>query len=515
MGCCGGLLLACGSLPLTNPSPTTAKPNVLVFLVDDMGLMDTSVAFIDNHDQKGQGPQAERQPLNDYFRTPNMQDLANRGIRFSNAYAMSVCSPSRVSLMTGQNAARHHTTQFIQPFRRNDNDFSPPGWNWTGLDSDSNTLPRMLQKQGYRTIHAGKGHFAPQGFEGADIYSIGFDINIAGSHIGRPSSYSGLDDFGNGFTGDRSLRGVPGLEKYHGQDIHLSEALTLEMKQAISDAVDNKQAFFAYMSHYAAHLPFQADPRFIDNYHSGDSKPGKLAAFASLIEGMDKSLGDLLAHLDDLGVAENTLVLFMGDNGSDAPHKDREQKGWQNEVLASAPLRGKKGTAWEGGTRVPFIAAWAKADASNRHQRQFPVVAGSFESDIVSIEDLLPTIATMTGSAVEHSVDGTSLWPYFAQIPGVHRPQTFLMHFPHEHKNEYFTTYRNGDWKLIYRYKEVDKHYLFNLRLDPSESNNLASRQPERLKLLLQEMAAELDEMGAQYPLQEQHGTAVEYIRTP
>ena len=123
------------------------KPNIVVFLVDDMGLMDTSVPMLTDADGT-----PKRYPLNDWYRTPNMERLAERGIRFSNFYAHGVCSPTRTSIMTGQNAARHRTTNWINPEHNNRGTFGPPDWNWKGLTRDDITLPRLLQKEGYRTM---------------------------------------------------------------------------------------------------------------------------------------------------------------------------------------------------------------------------------------------------------------------------------------------------------------------------------------------------------------------------
>lgn len=123
-------------------------------------------------------------------------------------------------------------------------------------------------------------------------------------------------------------------------------------------AVKESRPFFLYLAHYAVHSPFNADPRFADHYKDS-GKPAAAQAFATLIEGMDKSLGDVLDQLEKLGVAQDTLFFFLGDNGSDAP------LGAEHGVACAAPLRGKKATHYEGGMRVPFIAAWAKPDASN------------------------------------------------------------------------------------------------------------------------------------------------------
>ena len=184
--------------------------------------------------------------------------------------------------------------------------------------------------------------------------------------------------------------GVPNLEKYHGTDIFLTEALTIEAKSQVRAAVEAQQPFFLYFAHYAVHAPFNSDPRFADHYRDS-GKPQAAQAFATLIEGMDKSLGDLLDHLDALGVADNTLIFFLGDNGSDAP------LGHQHEVACAAPLRGKKGAHYEGGMRVPFIAAWAGAQPENAHQRRLPIPAGAIQQQQAAVYDLFPTILALAG----------------------------------------------------------------------------------------------------------------------
>ncbi len=136
-------------------------PNIIVFLVDDMGPMDTSVPFL--MDTSGY---LVKYPLNNFYQTPNMQKLAEQGIRFINFYAHSVCSPTRTSLLTGQNSARHRVTNWINSESNNRSEFGPSNWNWKGLTKESVTLPRMLQQKGYRTIHVGKAHFGPFNSEG-------------------------------------------------------------------------------------------------------------------------------------------------------------------------------------------------------------------------------------------------------------------------------------------------------------------------------------------------------------
>ena len=483
---------------------TPTKPNLVIMLVDDMGVMDTSVPFLTDADGK-----PKRYPLNDYYRTPNMERLAARGIRFNNFCAMSVCSPTRISIMTGQNAARHRTTNWINPDGNNAGPKGPPQWNWQGLTKGDVTLPRLMQADGYRTIHVGKGHFGPRESEGADPRTIGFDINVGGASIGAPASYYGKQNFGDA-AGKRAKAAVLGLDKYHGQEIFLTEALTLEANAHVADAVKADKPFFLYFAHYAVHAPFNSDPRFAAHY-ANSGKPANAQAFATLVEGMDKSLGDVLNQLEKLGVAENTLIFFLGDNGSDAP------LGHQHEVACAAPLRGKKGSHYEGGTRVPFIAAWAKPNASNAFQKRLPIAAGAIQSQQAAVYDMFPTLLALTGKSAPttHAVDGARLDTLLTGKRDARREETFLMHYPHApHRTDYFTTYRSGDWKVIYHYfpSEVSEnsHYqLFNLAKDPFEQTNLAASESTVLKRLMQGLIAGLEKQGAVYPVDKETKLAV------
>jgi len=491
------LALAGGCLPCFSGDAQAAsdKPNVMVFLVDDMGVMDTSVPFLT--DEAGK---PKRYPLNRYYRTPNMQRLAAGGIRLNNFYAMSVCSPTRISIMTGQNAARHRTTNWINPDRDNRGPFGPPDWTWKGLRKESVTLPGLLQQAGYRTIHVGKGHFGPRAFAGGEPRNLGFEVNVGGASFGAPGSYYGMQNYGKGTR--RAASAVPHLEKYHGTETYLTEALTIEAKKRLTAAVEQDKPFYLYMSHYAVHAPFHSDPRFADHYRDSGKSPAA-QAFATMIEGMDKSLGDLLDHIESLGVAENTLVFFLGDNGTDAP------LGHQHAVACAAPLRGKKGAHYEGGMRVPFIAAWVKADSGNTHQQRLPIAAGAVQSQQAAVYDLFPTILGLVGREPpeDHVVDGERLDTLLTGKTDQSRNNTFLMHYPHApHRSEYFTCYRNGDWKVVYHYfpseqSEGKSYQLYNLAEDPFESTNLAASETEMLGRMMKQLAASLEEHGALYPV--------------
>jgi arylsulfatase A-like enzyme len=222
-----------------------------------------------------------------------------------------------------------------------------------------------------------------------------------------------------------------------------------------------------------------------------------------MIEGMDKSLGDVLDQLDAMGIADNTLIFFLGDNGSDAP------LGHQHEVACAAPLRGKKGAHYEGGMRVPLIAAWAKVNPQNTYQQRLPVAAGAIQSQLANVCDLFPTILALTGidAPSDHPVDGQRL---DALLTGQHdkaRRDAFLMHYPHSpHRTEYFTSYREGPWKVVYHYLPTavsgHSHYqLFRLDDDPFEQQDLAAAQPDELRRMMQRLVAALEEHRAVYPV--------------
>ena len=473
------------------------KPNIIVFLVDDMGLMDTSVPFLTND-----AGEPVVHPLNEWYRTPNMARLAAQGTRFSTFYAQSVCSPTRATLMTGQNATRHATTQWIRPSGNNKGKFGPEEWNWTGLKKADVTLPRVLKAAGYRTLFLGKAHFGPLGSEGADPLNLGFDVNIGGAPWGRPKSYYGRDHYGNHPKYAKNMtHNVPHLEAYYESDTYLTEALTLEANKEISKAVEAEEPFFMLMSHYALHAPFDPDPRFAPNYADSDKSKGA-KAFATIVEGMDKSLGDMMDHLVVLDVAEDTFIIFLGDNGSDAP------LGKTHEVASSSPLLGKKATHYEGGMRVPFIAAWAKSDAFNLEQQRIPIAQGLIQPQLGTIMDLYPTILEVAGATnpAGHIYDGYGLGKLLSGQSDESHPDVFLMHFPHDHRSNYFTSYRNGDWKLVYHYypemNNQESHYeLFNLKDDFAESQNHVNSNPEKLNAMIRAMVAQLNAEGALFPV--------------
>lgn len=533
-------------------------PNVLVFLVDDMGWQDTSVPF---YYKDGQPVVTE---LNNFYRTPSMERLAAQGMKFTNAYSCPVCSPARTSLMTGKNAAHHRVTNWTNPSRPELNEsreplphIQAPQWNMGGMNKAEIPLPRVLQDAGYRTITVGKAHFAPASERYSNPIHLGFDVNIAGNSIGQPGSYRSQENFGSGTFH------VPNLEQYHTrgtnpgleqqQQNFLTNALTLEMKKQIKAAVDDQAPFFAYMTHYAVHQPHGVPDPNGDTEAYQDLRPGRtdfeenvtingtVGNFATLIQGMDKSLGDLMDYLKELGVADRTLVIFVSDNGGDAPIQQNHSFNIPmiERISAVAPLRGRKGSRYEGGTRIPMIVGWAEASPSSPIQQEYPIAQNSVNHDIVAMWDFYPTILSMLKLKVplEQEVDGEDISPYFRGDASFRRAQKIYQHYPHRHTYaNFYSTYREGDWKIIYNYMDQYAHtvlysendyrtagrfpwQLFNLKDDISESNDLAldPAQKERLMRMARSLIRELHEADAQYPVLTRNRQAIgtAYIRMP
>jgi arylsulfatase A-like enzyme len=474
-----GLALATSPAIVDDTSLTVRErqPNIVIFLVDDMGIHDTSVPFLLN----GSG-QPTSYNFNNFYQTPNMETLASQGLRFTTAYAQTVCSPTRVGLLTGRTSARHGVTDWVN----SDDPGSPTNWRIDGMTESEPTLPKELQSAGYRTIHIGKGHLAKAP---VDIKNLGFDVNVAGTQYGRPASYTG--NYGQG-----DILAVPHLEAYHNTGTFLTKALSLEASAQIENAVNAGIPFFLQMSFYAVHSPFTTNPDATGDYSTAVSSDH--AKYATMIEGMDIAIGDIRQKLIDLNVAEDTLIIFLGDNGPDSPATT--DNGLPLGSFSDWPMRGKKATKWEGGARVPLIATWAVPNANNSLQQALPIPANSIETDIVTTWDIPATLLDFVGLSVPVSFgeDSHSLLPYLAGTPGTHRPQEIAVHYPHEHRSDFFSWIRQGDMKLIYNFQN-NTHELYNLAADPTESTNLAASQAATAMALIRRLAQMLDDEWGPY----------------
>jgi arylsulfatase A-like enzyme len=483
-GCFSGSLPAGGGTP-----PRKGKPNIIFFLVDDMGWQDTSVPF---HN--------ELTDLNRTYRSPNMERLAGEGMKFTQAYACAVCSPTRVSLMIGLNAARHRVTNWtlrknVSPDPRHKT-LRMPQWNVNGLSPVpgiertiyARTLPMFLREARYRTVHVGKAHWGAKGTPGEDPLQLGFDVNVAGHAAGGPGSYYGKYSFSAAWRGGDRIWDIPGLEQYHGRDVYLNEALTLEANKIIEKAAAEDKPFYLYMSHYAIHAPWEKDERFYDKYKKAGLSDFN-AAYASMIESMDKSLGDIMANLKRLKIDSNTIIVFMSDNG--AP----------KQAARNRPLRGHKLTAYEGGIRVPMIVKWPSVTE-----------AGSVCNDCVIIEDIFPTLLEMAG--VRHyrqiggKIDGVSFVPLLKQQTARVKDRALFWHFPHSYDQPPYSAIRKGDFKLIYFHSDQCLE-LYNLRDDIGESENLAEAESDVAGSLAEQLSRFLRECGADMPTIKSTGGAV------
>ena len=206
--------------------------------------------------------------------------------------------------MTGQNAARHAVTNWTLKVGKDQSHgtpkhTSPLGWKLEGLQPGAPTLASLLQDSGYTTIHCGKAHWGAIGTKGEDPRNLGFTVNIAGHAAGGLGHYHGQKNFGNKPGEHTRPWGVPGMEKYHGKDIHLTDALTIEAQAAVTKAVEEEKPFFLYMAHYAVHTPIQPHTRFLDRYkgkkYAGTDIPidDIEANYASMVEGFDASLSSI------------------------------------------------------------------------------------------------------------------------------------------------------------------------------------------------------------------------------
>ncbi|MBM3494027.1 MAG: sulfatase [Armatimonadetes bacterium] len=480
-------------------------PNIVVFVVDDMGWQDTSVPFW-----------REASPFNRRYRTPAMERLAREGLKFTSAYAACpVCTPTRASIMTGLWPARTGITNWTLRTDRDTGGTHPtllsPEWNRAGLSNTRQTprawcaptLPALLRERGYRTIHVGKAHWGAIGTPGADPRNLGFDVNIGGHAAGGPGSYLGEEGYGAKLDKDH-VWDVPGLDKYHGSTTFLSEALTIEANREIDRAVADGKPFFLHLAHYAVHVPFAPDPRFYDRYRKAGLDHTE-AMYAALVEGMDASLGSILANLDRHGIADNTAVIFVSDNGGLSAHGRGGEPHTHN-----APLRSGKGSAYEGGIRPPMLVRWPGH-----------AVAGSVCDAPVITNDIFATVLRIAGTPSNRSAgvppatssDGMDLTPVLADPSKPVRARALFWHYPHVWGVAGpgiapFSAVRKGAWKLVYFHAD-GRRELYNVVEDIGETRDLSADHPAIVLDLSRTLARHLRSVKAQMPVIKATGKAV------
>ena len=512
------------------------RPNIVFFIVDDMGWVDSSVAYGE-----------EVYPNNMRYNTPNMQRLASQGVMLTNAYACPVSTPTRTSLITGVNAAHSRITNWTSTTKDTPSDatggavamaqsginrdfssrFVRPEWNINGMSPVEGVestlyatpLPKLLREQGYYTIHVGKAHWASAGTPGASPYNMGYNVNVSGTVAGMPRSYQSEDNYGN--TPELwNMLAVQNMTEYYGTGTHLTEALTREALKTLDYPVANGLPFYLYFAHYATHTPIQRDHRFVQKYLDAGMDEGQ-ARYASMVEGVDKSLGDLLDYLEQKGVAEDTIIIFMTDNGGNAENKAKGGVRFMHNL----PLRNGKGSVYEGGIRVPLMVKWSGKVAPATRVNT-PVIC----------EDLFPTILQMAGIKnfdVVQDVDGKSLVNLVTkgsklaakaakkgvitdqksanafvvpeEVSGIDPERELIFHYPHQWKPydlediDFLSAVRVGDWKLVYRMRTA-KVELYNLKSDLGEQHDVAAQYPEKVKELAVKLSTKLREWNSPMP---------------
>ena len=525
--------------PLAACSTEEQKPNIVLFLIDDLGWLDTSVAF-----------GGEVYPFNLRHDTPNLTAMAEKGAIMSSAYVCPVSTPTRTSIMSGMNAAHTRITNYTSvnkdwnpdatdtPSVQEKDVLNRTEWNVNGITPYEveglersvhvTPFPQILKDNGYYTIHVGKAHWAPNGTPAANPYNMGFCVNVAGQVAGKPRSYYGEENYGN--TADQwNDFAVQNMTEYYGTSTHLTEALTLEALKTLDYPIDKGMPFYLNFCHHAVHTPIHRDPRFFQKYVDRGMDEGQ-ARFASMCEGVDKSLGDLFAYLEEKGVMDNTAIIFMSDNGGNS---ENLSKGGERHTQ-NTPLREGKASCYEAGIRVPMVVYW-KGKVAAGTRLNTPVVA----------EDLYPTILEMAGiqkyetvqeldgkSIVRLLIDGSATvrqamdegkitnqkeafdFQVDEQISGIDPEREVLAHFPHQwkpyqlHDIDYMSSLRKGDWKIVYRHREQTLE-LYNIGEDITERNDLSQSNPEKLREMAEALTAKLEGYDALLPTFRSNGQRV------
>ncbi len=430
-------------------------PNVIVILVDDMGQTDLSCYGSRFHE------------------TPHVDQLAKDGVRFANGYsACTVCSPTRAALLTGKYPARLHLTDWITGHERPHAKLKIPEWR-KFLPFEEITLAEQFKAAGYATASIGKWHLTPALKEGDEAYypeKHGFDLNLGGYARGQPPSY----------VSPYKIPTLPEGPK--------GEFLTdREAAESVKFIEANKdKPFFLYLPHYAVHTPLDGKPEVVAKYQAKAAKTPDLKqknpTYAALVESVDDALGTIRAALRKLKLEENTIIVFTSDNGGLILRNDK--------ATDNSPFRAGKGSAYEGGVRVPLIVFWP---AFNK--------AGSVENTPAITVDLYPTLLEMTGmKPLQSLVDGVSLAPLLKTGAKPDRDAIFW-HYPHYHPGGAtpYSAVRNGDFRLIHFYED-GRDELYDLANDIGETKDLAALQPDRAKALRTRLDAWLKTVDAQLP---------------
>jgi arylsulfatase A-like enzyme len=440
------------------PAQSPQRPNVLFIFLDDFGWRDCG--FMGS----------------DFYETPHLDRLAASGMVFTNAYAGAAnCAPSRACLLSGQYSPRHEIYN-VGTSRRGNPKFGKlehiPGTDT--LRTDIRTWAHCVNQVGYRTGTIGKWHLSN------DPLPFGFDFNFAGTHSGSPP---------RGYFPPHPR--APGLEDA-AQGEYLTDRLSDEPIRFIQR--NQQRPWFLYLTHFAVHTPLQGKEELVAKY--GRKPKGELhdsEVMAAMIESVDEGIGKILLTLDQLSLTDKTAIVFTSDNGGYGP------------ATSMSPLKGYKGTYYEGGIREPFFVNWPSVVASGT----------KCEVPITNV-DLFPTFCEMTGAPLPEGqpLDGVSLMPLLRQQGSI-VDRAIYWHFPaylqsyqrtNEQRDPLFRSrpcsiIRYGDWKL-HEYFEDDALELYHLKDDVGERHNLASSNPQQAKELHGMLKRWRSDIGAPVPSQ-------------
>lgn len=439
-----GILFGAGIASATRAADSL--PNFIVILIDDMGHTDLGC----------QG--------STFYQTPEIDRLAREGVRCTTAYAAcTVCSPTRAAMMTGKYPARLHITDWIAGHNRPFAKLRIPDWQ-KSLPLSEQTIPEVLAERGYVSASFGKWHL---GGEGQLPTDQGFVLHRGGLMHGQPPSY--FDPYKLPLLPDRR----PGE--------YLTDRLTDEVTDFLTArAKEPSKPFFVYLPHFTVHTPLQAKPGKIEQAKQrvDENNPQKNPTYAAMIASLDESVGKVRAQLDELNLSKNTIVIFTSDNGGLA------------NVTSNLPFRAGKGSAYEGGVRVPFIA-WGPGN----------IPAGKTDATPLMTIDVLPTLAEWAGvKKLPPDVDGVSL----AQLLTKQTPladRSLCWHYPHYHPGGAtpYSAIRRGDYRLV-EFFEDSRAELYNLKNDVGEKLDLSQKESQKAAELRKLLADWRTSIGAQLP---------------
>jgi len=440
------------------------RPNIIMIMADDLGGRDLAVYG------------------NNFNETPNIDKLAREGMLFNNAYAAPVCSATRASIISGQYPARVGIFDFIPGHWRPYEEVTVPKHELQHLSEDISTIGDAMQSAGYKTGYFGKWH-------------LGLKNEYLPHNRGFDTAYTYLP--GSGFYTPKFL------PEYESDSVkRVSDALT---DMGLNFIKKNKEnPFFLFISHFDVHLQLDADRDLINKYLQKEKDPNYPcnAVYAAMIEHVDKSVGVIMNAVEEMGMTDNTVFIFYSDNGGVDNRFDNipllggrsadvypEGHPLQYIATSNAPLRGGKGTLYEGGILVPMIVKWPNMVATN-----------STSEAIVSSVDFYPTLLELAkGKQPENQVlDGHSMLPALTENKFDLEREVFT-HYPVYHHEQPMSALRKGDWKIIENL--VSGEYdLYNLKYDVSEMTDLKFSYPEKLTAMKSVLKKWQDDTNSKRP---------------